>query len=139
MHLGARGICGSTALMPARAWLALLTLGCGVAFGQSSLVVQRTPIAGFKHHHAQALWSELREGDVLTLIAEPANAHDAQAIRVDWQGQSLGYLPRTLNGAVSRALAEGAPLSARIRRLREHPDPRRRIEIEILLPLAAGP
>ena len=117
-------------------WLALG--GPGVA-AQGSLVIQRTPLAGFKYHQAQALWPALREGDALTLVAEPANPHDSQAIRVDWQGQVLGYLPRRLNGAVSRAHAEGVVLAARIRQLRAHPDPRQRIEIEILLPLAPSP
>jgi hypothetical protein len=116
--------------------LALSSLGVAA---QGSLVIQRTTLAGFKYHQAQALWSALRAGDALTLVAEPANPHDPQAIRVDWQGQPLGYLPRYLNGAVSRAHAEGVTLAARIRHLREHPDPRQRIEIEILLPLAAAP
>lgn len=125
-------------MIDARVGLALLALVSALAAGQSSLVVQRTPLAGFTHHHAQALWSALREGDALTLVAEPGNPHDPQAIRVDWQGQSLGYLPRYLNGAISRTLAQGTPLSARIHHLREHPDPRRRVEIEILLPLAVA-
>lgn len=43
----------------------------------------------------------------------------------------LGYLPRSANGAIARALHAGLALDARIGRLREHPDPRRRIELEI--------
>ena len=43
----------------------------------------------------------------------------------------LGYLPRRENAAPSWSLDRGQPLSARISRLAEHPNPARRIEIEV--------
>ena len=95
------------------------------------LVIQRTTLAGFTHHAAAALWPELQEGDALQLEHESGNPHDAQAVRVLWRGNMLGYLPRTDNGALARALHQGLLLDARISHLREHPDPRRRIEVEI--------
>lgn len=121
--------------MTIRGILLLGAFASQIAIGQSSMVIQRTPLAGFNYHNAPTLWSDLQEGDALALIAEPDNPHDPQAVRVDWQGQTLGYLPRTLNGAVSRSLAEGTRLSGKIKQLRSHPDPRRRIEIEILFTL----
>lgn len=112
----------------------LLTLALWLAVEPATaarLVIQRSPLAGFTHHAASALWAELREGDALQLEHEPGNSHDAQAVKVLWRGQMLGYLPRTDNGALARALHQGLTLEARISRLREHPDPRRRIEVEI--------
>ena len=70
---------------------------------QASLVIQRCPLAGFTHHEAPHLWTSLNEGDALDLALEPGNPHDGQAVRVLWQGQTLGYLPRSLNGAIARA------------------------------------
>jgi hypothetical protein len=52
------------------------------------ILVQSSPLAGFKYYAGEALWRELREGDALTLIREPGNTHDANAIRVEWHGQS---------------------------------------------------
>lgn len=96
-----------------------------------ALVVQSFPLAGFSHHAANALWPQLREGDLLTMRVEQDNPHDSQAVSLCWQEQRIGYLPRHLNGAVSRALSTGRPLEARIAKLRWHPDPRRRIEVEV--------
>jgi len=103
------------------------------------LIIQRAPLAGFTHHAGSQVWSQLHEGDPLRLIRETGNPHDPLAVRVDWQEWSLGYLPRTDNGAVARALDQGTPLLARISRLREHPDPRRRIEVEISAELRSKP
>lgn len=103
------------------------------------LIIQRVALAGFTHHAAGLVWQQLREGDVLTLVRENTNPHDKLAVRVDWQGQALGYLPRTDNGAIARALDDGTPLRIRISRLREHPDPRRRIEVEISAELRQKP
>lgn len=99
------------------------------------LILQRAFLAGFSHHRATALWPQLQPGDGLELVREARNPHDELAVRVDWQGQALGYLPRHDNGAVARALDAGHSLQARIGRLREHPDPRRRIEVEVSIAL----
>ena len=114
---------------------ALLASLISTAWAQASLVIQRCPLAGFTHHEAPALWNDIREGDRLELSLERANSHDAQAVLVRWREQTIGYLPRTLNGAIARALAEREPLEAFVHKRREHPDPRRRIEIEIRMPL----
>ena len=123
-----------------RLWPICALLFCAIARAEAPrLILQRAPLAGFTHHAAASLWPHLREGDALDLQREAANAHDKLAVRVLWQGQMLGYLPRTDNGAIARALDAGTPLLARIGRLREHPDPRRRIEVEISAALPASP
>lgn len=99
------------------------------------LVVQEVALAGFTHHEAPACWDSLQEGAALSLQAEPGNPHDGYAIQVRWQHCLLGYLPRTANGAAVYALRQGWPLQARIGRLQAHPDPRRRILIELSMPL----
>lgn len=82
------------------------------------ILVQSSPLAGFKYYAGEALWDELREGDALTLIREPDNEHDTKAIRVEWRGQKLGYLPRAQNQAVSAAMDAGERIDARIAKLR---------------------
>ncbi len=110
---------------------ALLCLLLALPVQAQQLLIQRSPLAGFSHHAAPRLWPQLREGDALELVLQQDNPHDAQAVQVRWRGERLGYLPRNANGALARALAGGLPLQARIGRLHEHPDPRRRIEIEV--------
>jgi hypothetical protein len=82
------------------------------------ILVQSSPLAGFKYYAGEALWDELCEGDALTLIREPDNEHDTKAIRVEWRGQKLGYLPRAQNQAVSAAMDAGERIDARIAKLR---------------------
>jgi len=95
------------------------------------ILVQSSPLAGFRYHAAAELWQELRVGDPLELRRETDNPHDANAVSVSWRGRKLGYLPRRENAATSWSLDRGQPLSARISRLTQHPNPARRIEVEV--------
>ena len=95
------------------------------------LVVQSSPLAGFRHHEAAALWGALRVGDALTLVREPDNPHDPRAVRVDWRGHRLGYVPRRENDALAWALDRGDTLRARISRLDATRPPSRRVEFEV--------
>ena len=97
------------------------------------LLVQSSPLAGFRYHEASAAWPELRVGDRLDLVREPANPHDANAVRVEWRGHLLGYVPRGENAALAWAMDRGEPIAARISALREHPNPRLRIEFEVFV------
>ena len=70
------------------------------------ILVQSSPLAGFQYHAAGELWPELRVGDTLTLIREPDNSHDGNAIRIEWRGRMLGYLPQDRQAArASESLA----------------------------------
>jgi hypothetical protein len=95
------------------------------------LLVQSSPLAGFRHHAAAEVWQELRVGDALELSREPDNPYDANAVCVSWRGRKLGYLPRRENATASWSLDRGQRLSARISRLAQHPNPARRIEVEV--------
>lgn len=123
----------------------LLFLLYGVMAGHAGLaqetriVVQRTALAGFSHHVTPEQWVGMREGDNLELVLERANPYDPQAVQVFWRGQLIGYLPRTENGAVARALDRGMALTAAISKRREHPDPRQRLEIEVSARLNGRP
>lgn len=113
---------------------ALALLASGPARAESiKLLVQSSPLAGFQYHAGEALWSRLKEGDRLQLIREPDNTHDPLAVRVEWQGVKLGYLPRLENGAVAREMDRGARIDARIARLVQHRDPWRRLRIDVYL------
>jgi hypothetical protein len=101
--------------------------------GVVRLVVQSSPLAGFRFYAAASAWPELRVGDRLDLAREPGNPHDAGAIRVSWRGQTLGYVPRRHNAALAWAMDRGERLQARISRLSEDPNPARRVELEVYL------
>ncbi len=95
------------------------------------LVLQVSPLAGFQFHEAPRVWDRLSVGDALTLVREPDNPFDARAVRVEWRGHKLGHLPRVENAAASQLLDRGARLCARIAWLRDHPDPWKRVGVEV--------
>ena len=97
------------------------------------LLVQSSPLAGYRYGEGAEVWPLLREGDALELVPEPGNAHDANAVRVEWRGRKLGYVPRRQNAALAWGLERGTPLRARVSRLVEHPNPARRIEFEVYI------
>lgn len=116
----------------------LLIFACAAApcHAQSiRILVQSSPLAGFQYHEGAELWDELKVGDTLTLAREPDNAFDANAVRVSWRGQQLGYLPRTENRAVAAEMDGGGHVVARIARLRNHRNPWQRILLEVFVVL----
>ena len=99
------------------------------------ILLQDAPLAGFQYHEGRTLWPQLHVGDALTLIREPDNSHDAKAVRVEWQGHLIGYVPRRENADVARLLDHGQTLDARIVRLSDVRDPWARVRFEILIPV----
>jgi len=129
--MGRRAMCNGFATRLASSAL-VLALSAAPAMAQSvRLVVQSSPLAGFRYHEAPQIWSELRVGDPLTLEREPGNPHDANAVSVAWRGHKLGYVPRRENALLAWSLDRGERLHARISRLGTHPNPARRLEFEV--------
>lgn len=120
---------------PRRFWrIAALALIVGQAAHAEPgvrLLVQNSPLAGFRYHAAAEVWPALRVGDALELAREPENPHDANAVRVLWRGRVLGYVPRRENAALAWGLERGMQLRARISALAEHPNPARRVRFEV--------
>jgi hypothetical protein len=101
----------------------------------AEILVQVSLAAGLRYHEAKVVWDQMQPGDPLTLVREPGNPFDARAVRVEWNGHMLGYIPRTDNQAVARQIDRGNPLQARIARLTYYRNHRRKLEFEVFLPL----
>jgi hypothetical protein len=115
--------------------LLLATLPSLAAEVASEIVVHTALAAGLRHHDAKAVWDWMKAGDELTLVRERDNPHDPNAVRVDWNGRVLGYLPRADNASVARQLDRGNPLRARIARLGKYRNHRLKLEIDVYLRL----
>lgn len=102
---------------------------------EASIIVQQSPLAGFQFYDGKALWDEMKLGDALTLIRERDNPHDANAVRVEWNGNRLGYIPRRENADVARQMDRGAPVKARIVKLTQARNPWQRILFEVYVDL----
>lgn len=100
---------------------------------QVRLLVQHSPLAGYNYHEAARAFADMRIGDELVLVREPDNAHDGNAVRVEWQSRKLGYVPRTRNAALAWALDQGEPVAARISGLQRHRSPAKRVSFEVYM------
>ena len=105
-------------------------------FAQSvRMLVQSSPLAGFQFYAGAALWDRLQVGDALALVRELDNPHDSNAVRVEWRGVKLGYLPRAENRIVAAEMDRGTRVEGRVAALRRERDPWRRIRIDVLVVL----
>lgn len=100
---------------------------------RAPILLQHVPLAGYQYHAAPTLWPRLAVGERVSLVREPQNPYDPRAVRVDWHREKLGYMPRRDNAAVAQLLDRGQHLTARIRSLRDVPDPWGRVELEVFL------
>ncbi len=101
----------------------------------AKILLQSSPLAGFRYYEGKQLWKEMKVGDPLQLIREPGNPYDANAIRVEWQGHKLGYVPRADNAALARFIDRGSKAEARITHLKKSRNPWQRMEFEVYLDL----
>ncbi len=103
--------------------------------GTAEIVVQVSLTAGLRYHDAKAVWDQMHVGDALTLVREPDNLYDANAVSVEWNGHKLGYIPRKENEAVARQIDRANRLQARITKLHYYRNHRRKLEFEVFSPL----
>ena len=94
------------------------------------LLVQNSPLAGFRYHAAAELWRELRVGDRARARARAATI---RTTRTRWRCAGAGTSSATCRGARTPR-SPGAWTAARrcaraSARLAEHPNPARRVEL----------
>ena len=99
------------------------------------IVVQHAPLAGFVYYDGHTVWERMKRGDRLKVIREPENPHDSNAVRIEWQGHMLGYVPRKDNADLARQMDHGAAPDARITELGKLANGRHRISYEISIAL----
>jgi hypothetical protein len=95
------------------------------------ILIQSSPLAGFQFYRGKILWSEMKVGDPLVLLREPGNTYDPNAVRVEWHGEKLGYVPRADNADLARHMDRGTKVEARVSRLVEDRNPWKRIRFDV--------
>jgi hypothetical protein len=98
---------------------------------EQHLILQTSPLAGFQHYAGPMLFPLMQVGDPLALRREPANPHDAQAVRVEWRGVQIGYAPRAENVDLARLMDRGTRVEGRILNLQKGRDPWKRVLMEL--------
>ncbi len=119
--------------MRAVVWLLFGLAAAAHAEVEHRIILQTSPLAGFQYHAGRALFPLLAIGDHLALWREPDNPHDPKAVRVEWRGVMLGYVPRADNLDLARLIDIGAQVEGRIVHLQKARDPWRRMLFEVLI------
>ncbi len=94
-------------------------------------LLQVSPVAGFQYHEGDAVWQFLRAGDPLHLVREPHNRFDERAVRLEWQGENIGYVPARDNAAVAQLLDRDESLDAVITSMAYSSNPWERLEFAV--------
>ncbi|AXS78938.1 HIRAN domain-containing protein [Dechloromonas sp. HYN0024] len=99
------------------------------------ILVQNSPLAGSQYYALGDFWTRIKLGDRLELIREANNRHDRNAIRVNWNGHQLGYVPLAENPALAAAMDAGERLSGRVSGLSDNKNPWQRLAFEVFIEL----
>ncbi|SFF25332.1 HIRAN domain-containing protein [Fontimonas thermophila] len=96
------------------------------------------PVAGYQYHQGPAVEAQFQPNATLSLTHERDNPHDPLAVRIDWQGVKLGYVPRPHNAEIAARLLAGEKLTARLAAFDEEAPPWERVVVEIATREAEG-
>jgi hypothetical protein len=99
------------------------------------MLIQNSPLAGSQYYALADFWMEIKQGDALEMIREPDNPHDRNAIRIEWRGHKVGYVPRAQNRAVAAAMDAGVRLTARVSSISDNKNPWQRLAFEVFAEL----
>jgi hypothetical protein len=126
-----------TLIMDRRAFLGGLLAASGLIAGSARarptrrLTIQESVVAGFQYHQGPALIDRLAPGQPIELVREAHNRFDPRAVRLDWHGHKLGYLPRNENAAVAQMLDRGERLTATVSQRRARANPWERLAVRV--------
>ena len=100
---------------------------------QVRMVLGAQPVAGFQYYAGKRVWDDLQVGDRLALVREADNTYDPNAVRVEWHGEKLGYVPHAGNATVAKLLDKGIKVSGRIINLHPGRSQWQRILFEVVV------
>jgi len=88
-------------------------------------------VAGVQFHKLYDVINLMKEEDPVQLVPEPSNKYDKFAVRVEALDTMFGYIPKSHSQMVSRLIAFGKTLSAKIIKLSPESEPWSALKIEI--------
>ncbi len=97
------------------------------------ILLNKFSVAGFRFYNGPNLLEKMRPGEPLTLKAEPDNEYDNYAVKIYYQNEHIGYVPRSDNKPIFRLLQQNIPLMARITQIQPDQVPWQMVQVKIWL------
>ena len=88
-------------------------------------------IAGVQFHELKTIIRDLGEGDGLTLIPEPTNKYDPNAVRIEHDNVMTGFVPKKFSSEVSATLEIGKDLECVLVEVNKNAKPWEQAKVEI--------
>lgn len=92
-------------------------------------------IAGVQHHKMHKVINKLEEGDTLSLVPEPTNKFDPNAIRIICPTQDedvmCGFVPKTISAEVAAQITIGTALKCEIVKLEPDKKPWEQCQVTV--------
>lgn len=83
------------------------------------IVLSDVQVNGTMHEPSKTMynnnWSRLRPGTPLTLVPDPKNVHDPNAVKICWLGHQIGWVPKVISARVTLDILQKGPLQAVVR------------------------
>jgi hypothetical protein len=89
-------------------------------------------VAGFPYHAGPKLIHWLNVGEMLRLVREPDNPHDARAVAIYYEDDRIGYVPRNQNHNIAGQLDQGKWLDCRIKAINADEEAYDVLEVEVV-------
>jgi hypothetical protein len=90
-------------------------------------------VAGYQYYKGHLIEHEFKTGVPLTLVREPKNRYDRNAIAIYFGLTKIGYIPAALNTVLSNMLDQGVHLETTITAFNPEMPTWGRVEVEIVL------
>ena len=100
--------------------------------------VYRGRVMGLSYHNYCLVAKAIEAGDELEMVREEDNKHDANAIRLDYEGVKIGYVARSDNQVLSKLLDAGIDLKCFVSIHDRRADFDKRMLIQIFIAVGHG-
>lgn len=88
-------------------------------------------IAGVRFHELDSVIDDIAEGDHLTLVPEPSNKFDPNAVKIEFLGAMLGYIPKKHSSEVCAMIDVGKELECVLTKLNKNAKPWEKVKVEV--------
>jgi len=89
-------------------------------------------VAGVQFHELRTVSAEIKEGAILDLVLEPTNKYDPNAVRIEYEGTMLGYVPKKFSSTVAGNLTVG-PVLCHVKTINMNKKTYEQLFVEILV------